>query len=391
LRFVHISDTHLGYRQYGLSERLKDWSIATRESIDYAILNKADCVVHSGDLFNSNKVDHTSLIHAIEMLRALKEAEIPFFVIDGNHDRRKGSQTHTALDVLQRLDLCRYLAPVGRTLAGAVDEIKGTQIVGLGYHGAYLRSRLVDFCEQMPEGRNVVLLHAGVSHYGEGSHPEITPDELEILRSKTAYLALGHYHNKFRINDWIFNPGSPEYYRFSDYGIERCFYDVRIQNGIPDVLEVKVHNVRRMVNISAEHPGDDYALLGVVGALIAEKELEAPVSGSLLRVILNGELRDPPNISELKQFIEERYEPLYCAILDNTVSVDEGYLETPGTIDDLEMKMFEGSFARYNEQAHDVAAFARSLLREIIDSQLTNTDEAEPVVQHVSRFRRDHL
>jgi hypothetical protein len=108
-------------------------------------------------------------------------------------------------------------------------------------------------------------------------------------------------------------------------------------------------------------------------------------------VILNGELQNPPNLSELKQFIEERYEPLYCAILDNTVSADDELFETPGTIDDLETNMFEGSFARYNEQARDVAAFARSLLREIIDSQLTNTDDAEPVAQHVSRFRRDHL
>jgi len=386
-----VSDTHLGYRQYGLSERLNDWSSATRESIDYAVRNKVDCVVHSGDLFNSNKVDHTSLIHAIEMLRALKDAEIPFFVIDGNHDRRKGSQTHTALDVLQRLDLCHYLAPVGRTIEGAISEIKGTRIIGLGYHGAYLRSRLGDFYEQMPEGHNVVLLHAGVTRYAEGGHPEITLDELEILRPKTAYLALGHYHNKFRIDDWIFNPGSPEYYRFSDYGIGRCFYDVTIQDGAPHVLEVAVRDVRRMVSISADHPGDDYSLLGVVQALLDETELEAPVSGSLLRVILNGELQNPPNLSELKQFIEERYEPLYCAILDNTVSADDGLFETPGTIDELEMNMFEGSFARYNEQARDVAAFARSILREIIDSQLTNTDDAEPVAQHVSRFRRDHL
>jgi hypothetical protein len=31
------------------------------------------------------------------------------------------------------------------------------------------------------------------------------------------------------------------------------------------------------------------------------------------------------------------------------------------------------------------------LLREITESQLTSTDEAEPVVQHVSRFRREYL
>ena len=388
---MHVSDTHLGYRQYGLSERLDDWSSATRKSINYAIQNQVDCVVHSGDLFNSNKVDHTSLIHAIEMLRALKDADIPFFVIDGNHDRRKGSQTHTALDVLQRLDLCHYLAPAGRTLEGAIGEVNGNSIVGLGYQGVYLRSKLRDFYQQMPEGPNVVLLHAGITQYAEGGHPEIAPPELAVLRPKTAYLALGHYHNKFSLDDWIFNPGSPEYYRFSDYGIGRCFYDVTMQNGTLKVREIDVPGVRRMLSISADHPGDDYSLLRVLQARLDEAELEAPVSGALLRVILEGEVENPPNLSELKQFIVERYLPLYITVLDNTVSTDSGLIETPGTLDDLEMNMFASSFARYNEQARDVAGFARMLLREITESQLTSTDEAEPVVQHVSRFRREYL
>jgi DNA repair exonuclease SbcCD nuclease subunit len=325
------------------------------------------------------------------MLRALKDADIPFFVIDGNHDRRKGSQTHTALDVLQRLDLCHYLAPAGRTLEGAIGEVNGNSIVGLGYQGAYLRSKLRDFYQQMPEGPNVVLLHAGITQYAEGGHPEIAPPELAVLRPKTAYLALGHYHNKFRLDEWIFNPGSPEYYRFSDYGIGRCFYDVTMQNGTLKVREIDVPGVRRMLSISADHPGDDYSLLRVLQARLDEAELEAPVSGALLRVILEGEVENPPNLSELKQFIDERYLPLYSTVLDNTVSTDSGLIETPGTLDDLEMNMFASSFARYNEQARDVAGFARMLLREITESQLTSTDEAEPVVQHVSRFRREYL
>jgi hypothetical protein len=82
---------------------------------------------------------------------------------------------------------------------------------------------------------------------------------------------------------------------------------------------------------------------------------------------------------------------LYSTVLDNTLSTDGELIETPGSLDDLEMNMFASSFARYNEQARDVAGFARTLLREILESQLTNTDDAEPIAQHVSRFRRDHV
>ncbi|MGZ4949059.1 MAG: DNA repair exonuclease, partial [Halobacteriota archaeon] len=209
LRFVHVSDTHLGYRQYGLSERLDDWAQATREVFAFAVQNKVDCVVHSGDFFNSNRVDHTSLIQAIEALKVLKDVDIPFFVIDGNHDRRKGSQEHTALDVLQSLGLCRYLRPERGSLENAAAEVNGTNIIGLGYNGAYIKPRLMELSQQMPGADNVVVLHAGVAQHIEGGQPEITVPELEVLRSSTAYLALGHYHNKFSVDNWIFNPGSP--------------------------------------------------------------------------------------------------------------------------------------------------------------------------------------
>ena len=391
LRFVHASDTHLGYRQYGLDERLNDWNRVTREIIDYAIENSVDCVVHSGDLFNSNKVDHTSLIQAIEMLKALRDAEIPFLVIEGNHDRRKGSQAHTALDVLQSLDLCRYLHTTRGSIENAMADVNGTTIVGLGYHGSYLKHRLAEFYEQMPAGHNVVMLHASIAHYIEGGQPEITLPELEVLRPKTAYLALGHYHNKFSIDNWIFNPGSPEYYRFSDHGTERCFYDVVLRNGVPEVAEINVRGARRMVNVIVDDTGDDGALLETTRSLLDEAATNVPVSNSLLRVIVNGTITRPPHIAELKQHIEERYRPLYCTILDNTIATDDVFAETPGTLEDLEKRMFEASFAHYDEQASDMAAFARALLREILDGQPSNTDEAEPIAQHVSRFRREHL
>ncbi|MGZ4942559.1 MAG: metallophosphoesterase family protein [Halobacteriota archaeon] len=391
LRFVHTSDTHLGYRQYGLSERLDDWNHATREVIDYAVQNKVDCVIHSGDLFNSNRVDHTSLIHAIEALRLLKDAEIPFFVIDGNHDRRKGSQAHTALDVLQSLNLCSYLRPERGSLANATAQVNGTNIIGLGYNGAYLKPRLVELSQQMPDGHNVVVLHAAVAQHIEGGQPEITLSELEVLRPSTAYLALGHYHNKFSVDNWIFNPGSPEYYRFSDSGIKRCFYDVTLRDSIPEVTDITMRGTRKMESVAVEYAGDDYALLETVQILLDDAETAQPFADSLLRIILNGEAPKPPNTGELKQFVEERYEPLFCTILDNTLTSEDILVDAPGTLDDLEQRMFEASFSRYDEQTCEVAAFARVVLREVVDAQLSNTDDAEPVAQHISRFRREHL
>ncbi len=51
-RILHTADTHLGYRQYGLEERREDFSRAFQQIIEIAISEKADALVHAGDLFD---------------------------------------------------------------------------------------------------------------------------------------------------------------------------------------------------------------------------------------------------------------------------------------------------------------------------------------------------
>ncbi len=365
-----------------------DWSRATKEIIHYAIGHEVDFVVHSGDLFNSNKVDHTSLIHAIKLLGSLKDANIPLFVIDGNHDRRKGAQKNGPNDVLQQLELCRFLSPEGGSLDNAVATIGGVNIIGLGYQGIYLKKRLEDFYQQIPDGSNVILLHAGVKYYSDEAQPDITPAQLNLLRPKATYLALGHNHNKFEIDDWVYNPGSPEYYRFSDYDIKRYFYDVTLKNGVPSVAEMEVKNVRHMESLTIEHPNDDYVLLQQVKEELDHVEKNKSLADSLLRIILNGKIDRSPNIAELRAFVEDRYSPLYCAIVDGTTTKGDLLIDDPGTMEALELRIFEQNFSHYKEQASDIAAFARGTMKEIIDAQLKSAEDAEPIAQHVSDFRR---
>jgi len=389
-RFVHLSDSHLGYRQYGLKQRLKDWSRATQEIVDYAIQNEVDFVLHSGDLFNSNLVDHTTLIDAIKILTPLKQAGIQFFVIDGNHDRRKGSQSDTANSVLQYLQLVDYLGPAGDNLGNAIREVDGIHIIGLGYHGIYLRSRIENFVDQMPDTPSIILLHAAVEHHVAEGHPDIALSELEILRPKAAYLALGHAHNKFQIDDWIFNPGSPEYYRFTDQDYKRVFYDVVLEDGVAEVAEVEVRSARRMFNLIVELASTDHATEKALEQLDQEN-VGDQIADSLVRVVFGGQA--PPNLSlaESKAAIEARYSPLYCLLIDNTASPEGAFSELETSIDELELNMFRQTFSGYGKQAPEVAAFARGTMREILETDLGSVEDAEPVAQHVSSFRRDTL
>lgn len=100
MRFVHLSDTHLGWRQYGKTERFIDWGKATKCVFEYAVKNNVDFVIHSGDFFNSYRLDQDAFLQSIELLQILKDKNIPFFVIDGNHDFQRSPQRNSTLDIL---------------------------------------------------------------------------------------------------------------------------------------------------------------------------------------------------------------------------------------------------------------------------------------------------
>ncbi|UXM84305.1 DNA repair exonuclease [Methanococcus aeolicus] len=86
MQFVHISDNHLGYRQYNLDEREKDIYNAFNMCIDEIIDIKPDFVIHSGDLFEQSTPPINALYTAIKAFEKLKECNIPVYIIHGNHD-----------------------------------------------------------------------------------------------------------------------------------------------------------------------------------------------------------------------------------------------------------------------------------------------------------------
>ena len=62
LRFLHAADIHLGYSQYGESERYNDFSRAYLAMVDAAIVNEVDFVLLAGDLFDARDIDPRTLL-----------------------------------------------------------------------------------------------------------------------------------------------------------------------------------------------------------------------------------------------------------------------------------------------------------------------------------------
>src|ERR687884_1621983 len=89
IKFLHISDVHLGCRRYNLDERTRDFFRAWYEVVtQIAIRNGVDFMLSPGDFFDRRQIDPQTMNHATAGLQRLKEAGIPVVVIEGNHDRR---------------------------------------------------------------------------------------------------------------------------------------------------------------------------------------------------------------------------------------------------------------------------------------------------------------
>lgn len=105
-RVIHTGDTHLGYQQYHVPERRADFMTAFRRVIEDAVEADVDAVVHAGDLFHDRQPALPDILGAIDVLRTLDAAAIPFLAVVGNHESKREAQW---LDLFASLGLATRL------------------------------------------------------------------------------------------------------------------------------------------------------------------------------------------------------------------------------------------------------------------------------------------
>ena len=223
MKIFHAADIHLGRRR--LDGRLPDadFAAAFEHIARAAIAEKADVFLLAGDLFDRPQVEPPHLRQAERVLSLLHEARIPVVAIEGNHDKAFiSADAPTWLDYLAQDDLLILLRPrfdAGGAILdpwdaaakrGAWLEIGGVTFTGAGYLGAATPHKVRQIVERLDAAKaNVLLLHAGPDYFvGEGGG--FSKDDLQFIREKVRYLALGHIHKPMLHDGWACNPGSPE-------------------------------------------------------------------------------------------------------------------------------------------------------------------------------------
>jgi DNA repair exonuclease SbcCD nuclease subunit len=248
MKFLHIADIHLGCRRYNLDERTKDFARAWLDVVeDHAIKNQVDFVLISGDFFNARRVEPEAMNHAIAGLERLREAGIPVVAIEGNHDQHEADAVSrfSWMRSLSRWGFLKLLEPDTaegfRLVAwdeterkGSYIDVAGARIFGTHWFGASANAAIPLLVDALRAARgeglfNILMLHTDVEgQLNRPNIPALSVERMKELRGLVDYVALGHTHKRFEIENWAFNPGSLEAVSIDEYREERGLYLVEV-------------------------------------------------------------------------------------------------------------------------------------------------------------------
>lgn len=191
---AHLSDIHLGRRQYGLEARAKDYELAFLRAIDeVARLSEergVDLVLISGDVFDNPRPSPSTYLTAIKGFSRLRDLGINVLVTRGNHDASVINPVDNPISVLASSGLVKYLD------MDHVDYGK-VRVIGVGCVPGNSSIKVIKALRGlMGGGVNIVMMH----QYIEGApyrypmpnldYYTIPADELP----RDAYYAVGHIH-----------------------------------------------------------------------------------------------------------------------------------------------------------------------------------------------------
>jgi DNA repair protein SbcD/Mre11 len=354
-QFLHVSDVHLGYQQYGEKERFNDFARALRMVVQEAIDAGVDFVVLAGDLFHKRAIDALTLNQATVILEHLKSAGIPCIAVEGNHEQAYYRERIGWMEFLAERDLLYLLNPTGfldgrpeltpySARRGAYfDPVPGLRVYGLRYMGASTAKAIEGYAETLAQQPHsgieytILVTHAGIENVLPGHAGGLSHRQLAPLRPHIDYLALGHIHKPFSFDDWIFNPGSPETCSMEEVAWqERGYYLVQVDtdrdtgDGEPKHIATLQANQRRpfhRLQVKVDLLGSPQALHSHCREFIERKArdlLPAHVTKELRPVVelrLAGTLtfdRSALDLTALQQMVIAAFQPLHCQIKNAT-------------------------------------------------------------------------
>jgi DNA repair protein SbcD/Mre11 len=284
MRIVHLSDIHLGFRQYqrqtqaGLNQREVDVARTLHRVVDKIIELEPNIVLVAGDVFHTVRPTNPAILHAFSQFQRLTQRlpEAQIIIVAGNHDTPRTTETGCIL---------RLFVPLGiRVIEGEANRIPlfNGEVSVLAVPDLPTGAR-PSLPPDASAKYNILLIHGEV----EGVLPKYTSTlervpmiitEEELGAHRWDYVALGHYHVYRSVAPNAFYSGSLDYTSSNPWGELIEERDSRIEGKgiIEHDLAARTH---RFHQISPDRKWVD--LPAISGSGLTAAELDARIKEAL--------------------------------------------------------------------------------------------------------------
>lgn len=228
MKFIHTADLHLDSPFKRLNDlpqaifnKIKESSFRSFERIiSYAIKEKVDFVLISGDLFDDENRSLTSQVYVRNQFERLQSHGIQVYMIHGNHDHLGGKwanitwpdNTHVFADHVE----VKAYEKEGKVMA---------YIYGFSYEQRVITKNMTNHYIK----KDGALFHIGLLHgnlEGKEDHDPYAPFTIQQLLDRNLdYWALGHIHKRQIIheNPPIIYPGNIQGRHGKELGQKGCY------------------------------------------------------------------------------------------------------------------------------------------------------------------------
>jgi DNA repair exonuclease SbcCD nuclease subunit len=392
MKFLHISDTHLGYQQYGLRERVQDFFDVFKQALEIAKEEKVEFIIHTGDLFHTKRPDNEVLIQTIKLI---KDVKIPIYAIEGNHDKEGHIRnSDSPLEILKE-------ATQMKIVRSAMQVNDSVSIFGLPHLSNYRLKMLSQ--EGKPVGKvleelyynakvskefTILMLHLEFKDMfplAFLSHSDIPP--------MFDYVGIGHLHDRQEpIKDgdrYIVYPGSTEYTQILEKGnAEKGIYLVELERNKVKSIEFKPLNTRKIIKLRINNTNAEE--IEKILKEIAEK-YENEEKKVILKLVLerNESLKDYERIL-LKKDIERILEQNKIKDKFLHISKEEETIKNIAVERELEEEPVEKMIISKEELFNDMLSkIDDSQVRDRM-AQIINMVESADSEQDINQIIKDH-
>ncbi|MCL5963268.1 MAG: metallophosphoesterase [Candidatus Thermoplasmatota archaeon] len=399
VRFVHISDIHLGQNEPFIKEHLIH---SFDKAIDYILNNNIDFVIFAGDIFDSPSPTSETKIYFAKKLLLLKKNNIRVYYVNGSHDGTPAVPGDLPLfetfGVMKSVYRASYSDNDKILLNPVIDNETGIKLYGInGEPNGNDIEKYKRLESNRLDERSIFVFHNGI---GELNDKYDNCIDSSLFPSGAIYYAGGHIHitKNIELNGKHFYFPGPLFIGFGSQDLENYlngngggFYSVEIQNG---TVNAEYTSIREIDGITIHIDANNLTSEEVISKIkeITPKENDViliKIDGALS----NGKLSDisssKDHLSEL--LMDKGAKKVFFNIRNLTTKESEVIRIKGDTPDEIEMNILNENKEILEQPWIPEKLYSSKNFRKILNALATEKEDSESNESYENRIFKEFL